>query len=311
MYIGLVDDDLREDYRYPNLEIMKLSSYYKKNKDIVELVRDYRQYERYSKIILRKNLISNNLPTLFLSRVRGKCEYGGYAFTNGIYVPMDDEIEKSLPDATIYDKINKGKVDFVTRIRKNPVRLQTNDRLTGINKQNRFLVYDKQAYYYPSYSELLKLAKTIEFVEPQYFDNFDDVIEFDAEDKILANTKIIYTNELTESMAAATKKIRLRVPIYCNMIPDKYSNCSTETGIGIILAYIDNIISIYKVTDKLIPNNIFTNEILRKVMSCIQQPDLDKLTAILNENKIKIQGKYITLIKKVECLWRYNQCQKG
>ena len=46
-------------------------------------------------------------------------------------------------------------------------------------------------------------------------------------------------------------------------------------------------------------------------MSCIQQPDLDKLTAILNENKIKIQGKYITLIKKVECLWRYNQCQKG
>ena len=46
MYIGLVDDDLREDYRYPNLEIMKLSSYYKKNKDIVELVKDYRQYER-------------------------------------------------------------------------------------------------------------------------------------------------------------------------------------------------------------------------------------------------------------------------
>lgn len=104
MAIGLLDQDLllRPGHFCPNLEIMKLSTYYKNQKEIVRLILDARTTDQYREVIIRKDKIDNSYPdTLFGKQ---NISFGGLAFTNNKYKPMPDEMENSLPDITIYDK---------------------------------------------------------------------------------------------------------------------------------------------------------------------------------------------------------------
>ena len=83
---------------------MKLSAYYKKNREVVILSPSFTP-ERHQKFFLRKDYNDGNFP-IGLEKVPN-LDYGGYAFTNGIYAPLPPEIEIMRPDTSLYDNMEK------------------------------------------------------------------------------------------------------------------------------------------------------------------------------------------------------------
>lgn len=98
---GLLDWDLTR-WQQPtvfNLELMKISTYLKKQRTITKMLERYDD-TRYSKIIVRKDYEDDDYPQEIFNNP--KTESGGLVFTNGLYVPMAPEIESCLPDKSIY-----------------------------------------------------------------------------------------------------------------------------------------------------------------------------------------------------------------
>ena len=106
MSIGLHDLDMANYTYVPfNLELMKLSAYYKKNREIV-ILSPHLTPERHQKFFVRKDFDDGNFP-IGLEKIPN-IEYGGYAFTDGIYVPMAPEIEIMHPDTSLYANMEKA-----------------------------------------------------------------------------------------------------------------------------------------------------------------------------------------------------------
>ena len=102
MSIGLHDVDFFKHHEVIfNLEIMKLASYFKRNREITVLS-PLISPDRYSKFYLRKDYYDGTFPSGL--NKHDNLTYGGLAFTEGIYVPMEEEIEQSVPDTHVYDK---------------------------------------------------------------------------------------------------------------------------------------------------------------------------------------------------------------
>ena len=87
-----------------NLELMKLSAYFKKKREVVILSPHFTP-ERHQKFYLRKDYDDGNF-IMGLENVPN-LEYGGFAFTNGIYAPLPKEIEILHPDTSLYDNMEK------------------------------------------------------------------------------------------------------------------------------------------------------------------------------------------------------------
>lgn len=105
MSIGLYDMDIATYTLVPyNLEIMKLSAYYKKKREIVVLSPSFTP-ERHQKFFLRKDYDDGNFPLEL--NVTKNLEYGGYAFSGEKYIPLPLEIEMTQPDPYIYEKYKK------------------------------------------------------------------------------------------------------------------------------------------------------------------------------------------------------------
>lgn len=103
--IGLFDVDMHKYIHVPfNLELMKLSVYYKKKREIVALAPEL-DFDRYSKFILRKDFNDGDFPNLLGAT---NVEYGGHAFTGELYKPLPEEIEKLKPDVFIYERMRKN-----------------------------------------------------------------------------------------------------------------------------------------------------------------------------------------------------------
>ncbi len=101
MSIGLYDDDFM---RYApicfNLDLMKLSAYYKKRKEVVVLAPEL-EPERYTHFIFRKDYDDGYFDKqIFLSNV----DYGGHAFTKAKYKSLPEFIQLTKPDKHLYDK---------------------------------------------------------------------------------------------------------------------------------------------------------------------------------------------------------------
>ncbi len=101
MHIGLIDADLlgRKNHRFPNLALMKISSYYKNLGYDAQLLRSYDNLQKLRQIFLsccfsdsKIPIDSNNIPNL---------ECGGSAFSSSEDLPTD--IEHSKPDYTLYN----------------------------------------------------------------------------------------------------------------------------------------------------------------------------------------------------------------
>lgn len=102
MSIGLYDMDIATYTLVPyNLEIMKLSAYYKKRREIVVLSPSVTP-ERHHQFFLRKDYDDGNFPLEIYGNKN--IQYGGHAFSGDKYVPLPLEIEKMQPDTYIYDK---------------------------------------------------------------------------------------------------------------------------------------------------------------------------------------------------------------
>ena len=105
MSIGLYDMDIATYTLVPyNLEIMKLSAYYKKKREIVVLSPSFTP-ERHQKFFLRKDYDDGNFPLEL--NVTKNLEYGGHAFSGEKYIPLPLEIEMTQPDPYIYEKYKK------------------------------------------------------------------------------------------------------------------------------------------------------------------------------------------------------------
>ena len=59
-------------------------------------------FTRYAKFYLRKDYYDGTFPA-GLNKYQN-LEYGGFAFTGNLYVPMNEEIELCAPDLHVYDK---------------------------------------------------------------------------------------------------------------------------------------------------------------------------------------------------------------
>lgn len=106
--IGLVDYDLYTcdsiNLTPPNIEIMKLASYYQieENKYCRLLHLDETELTAYDKIFFFSEAdLPPSIPEPF--RRADNVIYGGTAFTNRIYVPFKNEIiDYTIPRSTIY-----------------------------------------------------------------------------------------------------------------------------------------------------------------------------------------------------------------
>ena len=103
MSVGIMDADMAEYILVPfNLEAMKLSAYYKKKGEIVILSPTFSP-DRHTKFIYRKDYDDGDYPINLLAE--NNVEYGGLAFSNNRYNPLPLEIEKTIPDTSIYDRM--------------------------------------------------------------------------------------------------------------------------------------------------------------------------------------------------------------
>ena len=113
MKIGIIDADLigRKKHRFPNLACMKISGYYKRLGNDVELKTNYDDLDKYDKVFISK--VFTDIPidesVLRLPNVK----YGGTGFFYDKAEPLPYEIEHVMPDYHLYDewveeKINNG-----------------------------------------------------------------------------------------------------------------------------------------------------------------------------------------------------------
>lgn len=124
MSYGLYDADLRY-YPVPfyNLELMKLSSYYKHKREIVGLAPNFSPH-RYGHFIIRQDFYNSNPLSLNYKNI----EYGGRAFDGKKYRPLPLDIEIMKPDIQLYvnapfPKAKKYKESISTMKRAEHIRL--------------------------------------------------------------------------------------------------------------------------------------------------------------------------------------------
>ncbi len=143
MSIGLYDADIRTYPNLPfNLEIMKLASYYLKRGEITVLSPQF-EPERYSYFFYRQDYPTiKKIPNF--TKINN-LKYGGLYFTNGKYVPLEEEIEKMQPNTEIYRKFGEGnfalikdKNNFNKLLKANHFRFSLDDKKIWINYEKQF-----------------------------------------------------------------------------------------------------------------------------------------------------------------------------
>lgn len=147
---------------YPNLEAMKTASFHKNNRDIVRLVLNANEIIRFRKFYVFKNIKDEYFPKKLISNPN--TEFYGLAFTNNIYTPMPEAIEKAIPDTLLYRRYyDENMPELVRRVaqktwfeadllRLYPDGTYWEPRLT---LSNRAVIYDQNIGKYDNYKEVI------------------------------------------------------------------------------------------------------------------------------------------------------------
>ena len=160
--IGLVDYNLQVSDSVhlapPNLEIMKLATYYKQEKNqfcrLIDL--DEKEVDSYEKIFFfSEDNIDVSIPSVFQRATN--IEYGGTNFTNGEYIPFEDEIiDFTLPRPAIYksflkEKYNDGiKTSVISQFLDNSYyRINAGTQrlpIPPMHRRKKIYIYDKNIF---------------------------------------------------------------------------------------------------------------------------------------------------------------------
>ena len=147
MSYGLYDADLPY-YPIPfyNLELMKLSSYYKRKREIVGLAPNFSPH-LYNNFIVRQDFYNPYMQSWKGTNV----EFGGRAFDGDVYKPLPLEIERMKPDISLYSRLEPKAVKgysvnaLNTMRRAEHIRLSLDGKTIWDNFEKQFR-HDSNAY---------------------------------------------------------------------------------------------------------------------------------------------------------------------
>lgn len=153
MSIGLYDEDMVRYTLVPfNLELMKLSTHFKKKREIVILSPSFSP-ERHQKFILRKDY-DDGIYVPNMESIKN-LDYGGYAFSGENYSPLELNIEKARPDTSLYEKMESKFINYHSKPSKEREKIFKNlmtaehGRLS-LDGKTIWSDYEKQFKYLPS-----------------------------------------------------------------------------------------------------------------------------------------------------------------
>lgn len=174
----------------PNLEIMKLAEYYKREENKFCRIIDLEETElsSYEKIYaFSENDQCINMPDAFLRA--SNVIYGGSAFTNKKYIPFENElIDYTIPRANIYsrllkDKYAAGESEKVINhiIEDSYYRRFCGEKelpLPPINRKKRVYIYDRD-FFQPGWERIIEnitkhSPSSINFIHPMHFQHLSD-----------------------------------------------------------------------------------------------------------------------------------------
>lgn len=100
MNIALYDGDFIPNQKHIfNLDLMQLAAYYKKNRNIVNLIQSEEKIPFFSKVFYIQDYYTPHFPDFIQEP---NVEYFGRAFSTEIYVPFADDIRYIAPDMNLY-----------------------------------------------------------------------------------------------------------------------------------------------------------------------------------------------------------------
>ena len=107
MKIGIIDADLLDKgTRHPNLALMKISGYYKKENEVI-LLDSYDDIPNYDKVFISKVFDFTKTPDL---SVYDNIEIGGTGFFGIEAKDLPYEIEHHMPDYHLYDEYIENEI---------------------------------------------------------------------------------------------------------------------------------------------------------------------------------------------------------
>lgn len=155
MSVGIYDMDMSTYTIVPfNLEAMKLSAYYKKKREIVILAPSFTP-EKNTQFFVRKDYNDGNFPRRMQNYKN--VDYGGLAFTDNVYFPLPEEIEKMKPDTSLYTNMEKAFLNSGVADRKKIFQNQMNGEHGRLSLDGKTIWdgYMKQFNYLPAARDLI------------------------------------------------------------------------------------------------------------------------------------------------------------
>ena len=210
--IGLVDYDIQNfstsKFIVPNLEIMKLATYYKTEENLFCRLLSLKEEDLsgYEKIyFLSETHEVPQIPEQFLRSP--VVEYGGTAFTNGKYLPFKNSlIDFTLPRPAIYKEYLKGKYDDGIKAKVIANVLDSsyyrcyagNERLPipPVLSNKKVILYDRD-FFYPNWREILqeisqRKPSSIVRIHPIICKKLSDFFEIRNYPKLARSNNIIF-----------------------------------------------------------------------------------------------------------------------
>lgn len=116
MAIGIIDADLlgRKKHRFPNLVCEKLSGYWKRQGEEVELLLDYDHLDDYDHVYISKVFTDTPIPDWLLEYVENnpdRIHIGGTGFYFDKAPNLPVEIEHHMPDYDLYNAWIEGEIN--------------------------------------------------------------------------------------------------------------------------------------------------------------------------------------------------------
>lgn len=268
MEIGIFDQDLLlyPKRAYPNLEAMKVASFHKDNRDIVRLVLNANEIVRFRKFYVFKNIKDKYFPKKLISNPN--TEFYGLAFTNNIYTPMPEAIEKATPDTLLYRRYyNENMPELVKKVAQKTwfeadlLRLYPDGTYwePKLTLSNRAIIYDQNVGKYSNYKEVISYLtsekKKIYFCLPQVFNDLNAVIYYGRTLRIAQSSMIGYSGPLNKDSLAhlVEESVPFNRKIYVNFFHKVERNFESK----LLTLYLEEIINmIFYVKTAVKTNNI-------------------------------------------------------